>query len=209
MSFETRPRKPAHAAVPYIVRWTGEQDAAMPVATQRSGRGIRYADERSYDRDARGVLWARVPSQPGRGRPVFGQAHSLRQRLAMSLLRCQICGGPADQNAAGVLWIIDGRAEDLRPGREDTGHPPVCRPCAHRSVAACPHLRPGSTAVRARGFAPVGVNGVLYRLNPEGPAVVGTMDLTFDDPRLPYLRAHQLIMRLHDFTLIDLDDPTA
>lgn len=35
------------------------------------------------------------------------------------------------------------------------------------------------------------------------------MDLTFDDPRLPYLRAQQLIMRLHDFTPIDLNDPTA
>ncbi len=195
-------------AVPYIVRWSGEQNAPMTVVMQRGGRGIRYADERTYDRDARGVLWGRVPSQPGRGKPVFGETHSLRQRLAMSQLRCQICGGPADQNTAGVLWIIDGQAEDIRPGDEETAHPPVCRPCAHRSVIACPHLRDRFTAVRVRGFAPMGVKGALYGLGPKGPEVVDAVALTFTDPRLPYLRAHQLIMRLHDFTLINLNDPT-
>ena len=182
----------------------------MLVVMQRGGRGIRYADERFFfDRDERGVLWSREPSQPGRGEPLFGKVHSLRQRLAMSQLRCQICGGPADQSADGVLWIIDSPSEDISPG-EKTAHPPVCRPCAHRSVIACPHLRGRFTAVRVRCFAPVGVNGALYGLSPEGRVEeVDAMALTFTDPRLPYLRAHQLIMRLTDFSLIDLNDPTA
>ena len=35
----------------------------------------------------------------------------------------------------------------------------------------------------------------------------GTFALT--DPTLTYVRAHQLVMRLRDFTPIDLNNPTA
>jgi len=200
---------PSRAPVPYIVRWSGERKGPMPVVMRPGGRGIRYADERTYDRDARGVLWSRMPSQPGRGKPEFGQVHSLRQRLTMAGLRCQICGGPADRNDAGVLWILDAHVDELRPGLKDTRHPPLCRPCAHRSVVACPHLRKRFTVVRVRAFAPLGVEGVLYGLGPRGPEEVEAVSVAFDDVRLPYVRAHQLIMWLRDFTAIDLDDPEA
>lgn len=199
----------ARNQVPFVVRWSGERSAAMPVVLRPDGRGIRYADERAYDRDGQGVLWWRLPSQPGRGRPVFGQVHSLRQRLAMTQLRCQTCGAPADRNGAGVLWIIDASAGELRPGREDTAHPPVCRPCARGSVTACPHLRAAFTAVRVRAFVPYGVEGVRYVPTPEGPEPTEMATFPFHHPGLPYVRAHQLVMRLRDFTPIDLDDPAA
>jgi hypothetical protein len=86
-----------------VTLWSGERDGAMPVVWRRRGRGIGYADERSYDRDGEGVLWSRVASQPGRGKPLLGKVHSLRQRVAMAQLRCQVCGGPADRTAAGLL----------------------------------------------------------------------------------------------------------
>jgi hypothetical protein len=181
----------------------------MPISVRRDGRGIRYADERSFDRDEQGVLWTRTPSQPGSGTPKFGEVHGLRQRLCMTGLRCQICGGPADRTAAGVLWLIDARPDQLLLGEEDTAHPPVCRPCAHRSVRACPHLRGRFTAVRVHAFTPSGINGVLYAPTPDGPKVVQDVPIAFGDPRMPWVRAYQLIMRLLDFTVIDLHDPAA
>ncbi|WP_328465581.1 hypothetical protein [Streptomyces sp. NBC_00448] len=202
-------RRPPGLSVPYVTLWSGERDGPMPVVARRDGRGIRYADERAYDRDQRGVLWSRTPSQPGRGEPRFGAVHSLRQRLAMSGLRCQICGGPADRTSDGVLWLIDARPEELLPGEEDTAHPPVCRPCAQRSTRACPHLRDSHTAVRVRMFFPSGVNGVRYVPTRTGPRIADSDPIAFSDACLPWVRAHQLIMRLADFTPIDLNDPNA
>lgn len=222
---QTRPRATSHAEtrsrgegeeparrassrpVPYVVRWSGEQDGAMPMVTRRGGRGVGYADERFFDRDEHGVLWSRTPSQPGRGNAEFGKVHSLRQRLCMAGLRCQICGGAADRTPAGVLWIIDARLDELVSGREDTAHPPVCRPCAHRSVCACPHLGGNHTAIRVRTFFPRGVNGVLYAPTRNGPQAVEASTVTFADPRLPWVRAYQLIMRLADFAPVDLTNP--
>ncbi|WP_237404759.1 hypothetical protein [Actinacidiphila reveromycinica] len=189
--------------------WSGEREGPMPVVARRDGRGIRYADERSFDRDANGVLWSRAPSQPGRGTPQFGSVHSLRQRIAMAGLRCQICGGPADRTPDGVLWLIDARPGEILPDEEDTAHPPVCRPCAHRSTRVCPHLRGNHTALRVRTFFPSGVNGVLHVPAPNGPTIADSGPIAFGDARLPWVRAHQLIMRLADFAPIDLDDPRA
>ena len=189
--------------VPFITRWTGEDDAPSPVVERRDGRGIRYADERAYDR-VDGILWARVPSQPGRGKPEFGVVHSLRQRLAMNGLLCQVCGQSADRNADGVLWLVDAERDDLRPGDERTSHPPVCLPCARWSVHACPHLRRAWVAVRVRSFALCGVNGALYAPGRPAPVVLRAGLLDFGDPFLPWVRASQLIMALQDFTVTDL-----
>lgn len=130
--------------VPYVVRWSGEAlDDDLPVVLRRDRKGIGYAGERSFDRDEYGILWTRAPSRPGVGTPQLGKVHSLRQRLAMTGLRCQVCGGLADRSAKGVLWLIDASPDDpsLLRGEERTVHPPVCRPCADRSVRACSHLR--------------------------------------------------------------------
>jgi hypothetical protein len=194
-------------SVPFVTLWSGEQAGAMRVVWRRRGRRIGYADERSYDRDERGVLWSRVASRPGRGRPMFGQIHSRRQRIAMAQLLCQVCGGPADRSDAGVLWLIDADSRELLPHAEETAHPPVCRPCALSSVRVCPHLRSAVTAVRVRSFAPSRVNAVVYGLTPSGPRAVDTALVAFGSPLMPYVRAHQLLMRLADFNPVDLADP--
>ncbi|AXI79065.1 hypothetical protein [Peterkaempfera bronchialis] len=195
--------------MPFVVRWSGERDALMPMVVRKGGRGIGYADERSFDRDGEGVLWTRVPSQPGKGTPEFGKVHTLRQRLCMAELRCQICGGPADRSPSGVLWLIDADPSELRPGDERTAHPPVCRPCAIRSTTACPHLRPAFTALRVRAFLPYGVTGALYAPARPMPVTVNAGQFRLGDPHLPWVRATQLLLTLTDFTVIDPDDPAA
>ncbi|WP_433890191.1 hypothetical protein [Streptomyces sp. CA-111067] len=193
----------APVRVPYVTRWSGEKDLDVPVVVRRGGRGVGFAHERAFDREL-GVLWTRTVSEPGRGRPEFGKVHSLRQRLAMGGLRCQICGGPADRNRDGVLWLLDADAHELRRGDELTAHPPVCVPCAHQSVRGCPHLRPAWVAVRVRSYALWGVLGVRYSsLGPE-PVAVDTAQVRFGDPHLRWVRAHQLIASLGDFTVTDL-----
>src|SRR4051812_9793935 len=91
--------------VPYATSWSGEQHLPMPVIQHR-GFGIGYADEIAADRDVCGVLWHRVESRPGAGRPQFGNVHSLRQRRAMRRLLCQVCGEPAERTSEGMLWLL-------------------------------------------------------------------------------------------------------
>lgn len=197
--------------IPFVARWSGEHDSPMPIVLRRGARGIAYADERSYDRDDLGILWTRTPSQPGRDKPQLGNVHGLRQRLCMTGLRCQVCGGPADLTSDGVLWLIDANPSDLLPRgvAELTAHPPVCRPCAHQSVRLCPHLRDKYVALRVRSFAAYGVSGALYCRNFTEPLLYGAGTVALGDPLLPWIRASQLVMSLNDFTVIDLDDPTA
>jgi hypothetical protein len=200
----------AQPAVPFITKWSGEHQS-VDVVFRRGARslGIGYPDERSYDRDEHGVLWARDPSQPGKGRPQFGAVHALRQRMCMSGLRCQVCGGPADRTADGVLWLIDAEPHELDPAREVTAHPPVCRPCAHWSVHACPHLRKATTPLRVRSWAPYGVKGILHRPvrhgHEHGYEAVDAMVFPYNDPRLPWVQAGQLVLALSDFTVVALD----
>ena len=209
----TRPEPqhpPTPLEVPYITRWSSEAHGSMPMTYRRRGTGIAYTDERSFDRDEHGVLWTRMPSQPGRGRPQYGSVHLLRQRLAMSGLRCQICGRPADRSADGVLWLLDADPGDptLRNGQERTAHPPVCMPCAVRSTSACPHLRRSFTVVRVRAFSFYGVRGALYRPTAGPPQAIDAINLPFGDPRMPWMRAGQLIMRLTEFTVVGLESGT-
>lgn len=204
-----RPAVGGKGFVPFISSWSGEKKGPMPMVIRRGRKGIGYADERTFDRDRYGVLWERTPSEPGKGTPQLGKVHSLRQRLCMAELRCQVCSGPADRTSTGVLWLIDTRPGVLLPGEEDTGHPPVCRPCAQRSVHACAHLRKAWTAVRVHDYAPMGVKGTLYFPTPDGPKVADAVNVVFSDPRIAWVRAHQLFIRLLDFTVIDLNNPAA
>lgn len=189
--------------VPYIARWSAEQGPAGRVVQRR--RGIGYADERPWDRDERGVLWTRVPSRPGQGRPEFGQVHARRQRRAMARRLCQVCGEPADRDADGVLWLVGEDPADRAswPDPLLTAHPPVCAGCAVRSVRACPHLRVGYAVLRVRAFEPIGVRGALYQ--PGYPGAVAVAGVTFDNPLISWVRAGQLIMRLRDFTVTELN----
>jgi len=189
--------------VPFITRWSAEVTSAASVVVRRDGKGIGYADERSYDR-VDGILWARTPSQPGRGKPQFGAVHSLRQRLTMTSLLCHICGQPADRNPDGLLWLIDAQPHDLHPGKERTTHPPICRPCAQLSIRRCPHLRHAWTLLRVHTFRMCGVQGALYTRGQGTPVPVDAGSFEFTSPALPWVRASQLIAELQDFTVTDL-----
>ncbi|MFF8957913.1 hypothetical protein [Streptomyces sp. NPDC014894] len=169
----------------------------------RRGR-LAYTDERSYDRDARGVLWRRIPSTPGKGKPDFGAVHALRQRLAMANALCQVCGKPADRDERGVLWLL-GEASDAPgswPQGLETAHPPVCRPCASLAARSCPHLGRRHVALRVRSWTQVGVHGALYRPGPR-PVAVDAVGIPFDSLAVRWVIAGQLIVRLDRFTLVD------
>jgi hypothetical protein len=191
--------------VPYISKWSGEEAAASAPVVVRGGR-LAYADEQPYDRDRHGVLWTRTPSFPGRGRPEFGAVHSLRQRRAMRRVLCQVCGGPADRDADGVLWLLGEDAHDPASWPDDllTSHPPLCVPCATTAVQACPHLSAHFVALRVRTWTEVGVRGALYRPAWPAPAPVDVVAVTYDDPLMNWVRAGQLIVRLEDYAAVDL-----
>jgi hypothetical protein len=191
--------------VPYITRWSEERTCKVPVV-QRHG-GIAYPHERPGDRDKHGVLWSRVTSQPGRGRPQLGQMHSRRQRKAMTRLLCQVCGHLANRTTDGVLWLIgeDPRRPETWPDPLITAHPPVCTGCAARAVQACPHLRRRFTALRVRSFRPVAVRGALYEPRHPAPVRVAAVGVYLDDPRARWVTAGQLIVRLSDFSVTTLD----
>jgi hypothetical protein len=190
--------------VPYITQWSAEAGWRGRVVLQH--RGIGYADEMPWDRDERGVLWARVPSRPGQGRPEFGKVHGQRQRLAMTRLLCQVCGRPANRTSDGLLWLVGEDPHDPAswPDPLLTSHPPVCTGCAEQSVRVCPHLRNQHVALRVRTFELAGVRGALYRPGNPDPIGVNAVQMTFDNPRIGWVKAGQLIMKLRDFTPTEL-----
>ncbi|MDT0309276.1 hypothetical protein RM780_20260 [Streptomyces sp. DSM 44917] len=196
--------------MPYITRWS-EERSLDALVVPRHGGGIGYADEQVHDRDGNGILWGRVSHRPGKGRPEFGKVHGPRQRRAMRRALCQICAGPADRNRQGVLWLLgeDGNDPETWPTDVLTCHPPVCLPCATKSVGACPHLREGYVALRVRRFAPAGVRGVLYRPALPLPVMSEAVGVALDDPMVRWVRAGQLIVRLAAFSVVDLAEAAA
>ena len=193
-----------HAAfvhVPYITTWSAEQP--LPATVVELPSGIAYADEILADRDDHGVLWQRMPSRPGHGRPQFGKVHSLRQRRAMRRLLCGVCGGPSDRSDLGVLWLIRDFHDDWPgwPERMAPTEPPICLPCAHLSVRICPALRQGYAFVRVRHSEPAGVYGIRY----QGGQGVEDAIVAFDDPTIRWTHAAQLVRELHGCTIVDLN----
>lgn len=199
-----QPRLVRAGLVPYIVRWSGERPVRTPVVA-RGRTGIGYQHERPGDRDAHGVLWTRYVRAPGEGTPEFGGVHPNRQRHAMRRLLCQVCGAPADRNEQGVLWLV-GDAGRGWSGEDVTGHPPVCLRCARTARRACPYLREsGTLALRVRDAPLVGVSGKLYEPRRRDLACLGPATLAYDDPRVRYLQATQVMRALRDWTVVDLD----
>ncbi|UGQ12512.1 hypothetical protein LO772_02530 [Yinghuangia sp. ASG 101] len=207
--FDHRPIGSLHLTdhVPYIASWSAET-TTQPEVVMRRGR-LAYRDERPWDRDSTGILWRRMPSRPGRGRPQYGKVHLLRQRRAMEALLCQVCGLPAASDATddGVLWLLNEDPHDpgaWLPGLV-TGHPPVCLHCAWLSVRACPHLRRQYAAVRVRRHTLSGVHGLLHIPGHPHPLPHGVGGLDFGDTRMPWMQAAQLMMRLDDLHQVDLE----
>ncbi|RKN43027.1 hypothetical protein [Streptomyces hoynatensis] len=192
---------PKGLPVPYVVRWSGEVVVTdRDLIVRADGRGLGYRDERPGDRDRHGVLWARLTEEPGGGQPEFRCMHPARQRRAMLERLCQVCGGPADRNGKGWLFVLG------RPGREDgvpgwpegalCTKPPVCEPCAGVAVAHCPHL--GEPAfVRVRKPRVWGVFGGFF-VPGRGGRLAGSedADLPFGHPQADWFLANQLVVEL-------------
>lgn len=196
-----------HGLVPYITSWSTEQPLPTRVIPHPRA-GIAYADETLGDRDEYGVLWNRMPSHPGQGRPQFGNIHSLRQRRAMRKLLCQVCAGPADHNNQGVLWLLKDHRDDWPswPEHMAATEPPVCLPCAHTARRTCPALRKGHVAVRVGHSTVCGIYGVRFQLGHLIPTPVEDAILRLDDPIIRWTRAEQLVRELRDCTIVSLED---
>lgn len=190
--------------VPYITAWSSEQSSHSLVVAR--SQGIGYSNEDPYDRDADGILWGRISSSPGKGRPEFGRVHYLRQRRAMRKLLCQVCARPADHTAEGILWLLGENPADRSSWPNDliTTHPPLCMKCAVTSVRLCPHLRKQYVALRVRDFEPVGVRGALYSPGFPFPRAFDTAGVAYGDPQIHWVRAAQLIVRLQSYSVVEL-----
>lgn len=194
--------------VPYITAW--DTEPSLPVRLLALPSGIAYQDEIFTDRDRHGVLWLREFSRPGRGRPEFGRVHSLRQQRAMRRLLCQVCGGPADRNDLGVLWLVfdDEDKTSSWPDGISTANPPVCLPCARIAMRACPKLRAGGfVAVRVGHSSVSGVSGALYEAGTGFRAALVDDDATiaFGDPAVRWVLAGQLLREISRCTVVDKD----
>jgi hypothetical protein len=199
------------SVVPYTTRWSTEDNLPVTVIERLSRPGIAFSGERITDRDPHGVLWQRVLSCPGVGRPEFGKVHPDRQRHAMRQLLCQICAGPADQNELGMLWLLpdyDGYHDDWAgwPELMATPEPPVCQPCAHTAIRLCPALGKGYIALRVRRPLLTGVRGTLYKPGPLVPKAVDEAMVTIDDPLIPWICAANLVRELTHCTIVQLDN---
>jgi hypothetical protein len=203
------PPSVGRGVVPYITAWSDEKPLPNDVIV-RPGVGIAFADETSRDRDSNGVLWTRVPSRPGQGRPVFGQTHSRRQRRAMRRLLCQVCGCPADRNKDGVLWLLRDHREDWEnwPEGMASTEPPVCMKCAVLAARMCPALRSGHVAIRVRRFPISAVRGVRYR-PAGGLLLLAEATVALDDTTIRWTRAAQLVRSLRGCTIVNVDQGAA
>lgn len=187
--------------VPYITTWS-EEKLLPTTIVEHPGAGIAYADETLTDRDKYGVLWQRMPSRPGHGRPQFGKVHSLRQRRAMNRLLCGVCGGPPDQTDQGTLWLITDFRDDWPDWPEGMAaiEPPVCLPCARLAARACPALRKGHATVRVGQSTVAGVYGIRYQPGHEADDAI----VTFKNPTIRWTCAAQLVRELRDCTIVNL-----
>jgi hypothetical protein len=165
---EHRPLTYKGRPVPYITAWTGEIIKQPPLIA--TGQGLTYAGP-TEGRGRDGVLWQLWGLKPGAGEPSWRKVHGARQRRAMRKCLCQVCGGPADRDERGWLWLLEGPREDTPnwPNGEMTVHPPVCVPCAPVAAIQCPHLRrTGVVPVRVGDVVLDAVYGLRYIPGPLG-----------------------------------------
>lgn len=201
----TYPLRGPKGPVAFIALWSSERRPPTPVIARPSG-GIGYADEMPIERDERGVLWSRELFCPGVGDPIYHQVHALRQRTAMLLLLCQVCGGPASHTEEGTLWLLRdrGRRTPKWPENHQIAQPPLCIRCAKISVRFCPWLD-SYVAVRAHSIV-TDISGIIYKPTAFFPKMVGHLTIQYRDPLSRWMQASQLIRTLHRPTFIDLRD---
>lgn len=191
------------ALVPYITAWSTERPLPVTMTPEPADRHrLRGRGPRRPTR----TVCSGPASRPGHGRPRFGSVHTLRQRRAMRRLLCQVCAGPADRTADGVLWLLKDHRADWPnwPNGMGATEPPICQRCAELAPRVCPALRNGHVVVRVGRSHLAGVFGIQYQPGPRFPASMTDVQIAFDDPAVRWVRAMQLIRELFDCTIVDL-----
>lgn len=84
--------------------------------------------------DGQLAIWA--PHRPGEGRPLFAKPHMVRQRKAIALMLCTVCGEPTPRGDR--WWFALGEYIDKW---FVTTEAPVHRVCADLALEKCPHLQ--------------------------------------------------------------------
>ncbi|MET8676031.1 hypothetical protein ABZW18_00095 [Streptomyces sp. NPDC004647] len=103
----------------------------------------------------------------------------------------------------------------MKPGWPEgalTQQPPLCLEHAVVATQQCgPLVDRGHIALRVRRPRLYGVIGVLYQFGSQGVEAVpgGQVTLHYGDRRAPWLLASQLLRRLCDVTIVDLDAEVA
>ncbi|WP_157984777.1 hypothetical protein [Lentzea terrae] len=198
---------PSVLIAPYITAWSAEQDLPC-VLVEWPDRGIGYANELLSDRDRHGVLWQQTALRHRVGWPEFTRVRPLRQRRAMELLLCQVCGGPADRNDDGVLWLQRDHRDDWPQWPEGMAsmEPPVCLTCVPVAMQMCPVLRRGAVLVHVREYQIAGVRGALYRRSVLAPSAIVAGNFTYDDPAVRRVLASALIRELRGCTTVSFEE---
>lgn len=108
---------------PWTTPWSGEEGGWKVVNEVYKGRRFRAMGQRH---------------SPGEGRPLFRSAHMQRQRRAMMLGLCDVCGKRIGEGQARVVLA------EPKPlaGTREMGHvmAPAHRTCARIAAERCPHL---------------------------------------------------------------------
>ncbi|MGI5504704.1 hypothetical protein [Lentzea sp. CA-135723] len=192
---------------PYVTAWSAEQDLPCTLV-ERADHSIGFATELLSDRDRHGVLWQQTALRHRVGRPEFARVHPLRQRRAMELLLCQVCGGPADVNDDGVLWLQRDHRGDWPkwPNGMASVEPPVCLACVPVAMRMCPALQRGAVTVRVKDCPVVGVRGVLYKKSVLVPTIAAAGNFTYDDPAVRRVLASAVIRELRGCVVVPLDE---
>ncbi|MEU3171819.1 hypothetical protein ACIF9R_12790 [Streptomyces sp. NPDC086080] len=194
--------------VPYVTAWSSEKHRVPAVVRHSSGKGIGYADETSYDRDADGVLWVRQAIARGSGKALFPTIHALRQRRAISRMLCQVCGADTlEQDPKRQLFVLKDVGRPVEEGERTTAAP-ACPPCALIAVKYCPHLHNHVAAWVERPL-PWGVAGIPYDQRTLQPVPGDDLVMVaYDDPAIRWLVATQLVLSLEGCSAVDLSKLT-
>ncbi len=112
-------------SVPWSVSWTGEGEFGLEPSIEFPG---------AYD--------LTQIERPGEGLPRFAAVHVSRQRRALSLHLCHVCGWATTADDRWLFPAHSGGFVTLTDGSLGYGCnvPPVHEACADRARAQCPHL---------------------------------------------------------------------
>jgi hypothetical protein len=175
---------------------------------------LHYADEDPRDRDARGVLYARVGWNPlgdngmPTGEPQWKFMHPHRQLHTMQNLLCQVCAQPA-RTRIGLIFLTGPRDEDPTQTEILTNQPPVCAKHVRTVAALCPHMEKRPMVFLAQSAPMYGVGGVVYgRLFRGGLQVVARPDFAvpYGDSSLTTFLASQMVRRIRSFRVLDVEE---